>query len=511
MSAPDSNLPRLRRTDAGTQLIVDGRPFIMLGGEIHNSSASSLDYLEQHVWPVVTAAGCNTAIVPVYWELVEPEEGRFDFTLVDGAIEGARRRGLRLVLLWFGTWKNAMSTYAPAWVKVDLARFPRSHVAPGLPCGSVSAFSTEACRADARAFAALMRHLKETDGEQHTVLMIQVENEPGLLGAPRDVSPPAEEAYARNIPEELAAALQRHGGPRIPDLRASWQAAGSRTSGPWEAVFGDAAPEAFMAWYTARFINAVAAAGKAEYPLPMYANAWLVHQRGDRPGTYPSGGPVARMMDVWLAAAPDIDALAPDIYNPDFNARCAEYAQLGNPLIIPEAPVKGAEAKAFAAVAQCDALCFAPFGIDSAKEPERLAESYRLLNEMMPVLAAHQGTGRMIGINQESGAPQNAVLGDYQLQLTFHRADPAEHSAGRGLVIALSDTQYLVVGAGFTIRWLPKPGDHRQVEFLSVDEGAHRGGEWQHGRRLNGDEAQGAFLRLRDDLGAYLVEMHSYG
>jgi beta-galactosidase GanA len=505
-----NQLPYLRRDGTRTQFIVDGQPFLLLAGEIHNSSASSLAYMEEHVWGVLTATACNTALVPVYWELLEPEEGHFDFTLVDGLLDGARQRGLRLVLLWFGTWKNAMSTYAPPWVKQDLTRFPRAELVRGVPAGTISALSAEAGQADARAFAALLRHLQEVDGE-HTVLMMQVENEPGVLGGARDVSPAANAAYAGPVPAALMTSLAARRAELLPEFQAIWSAAGGRTEGTWEEVFGGDAPEVFMAWHTARFLEAVTAAGKAEYPLPMYANAWLVQPWGARPGAYPSGGPVAKLLDVWRAAAPSLDALAPDIYRPDFQTVCAEYARAGNPLIIPESPTRGAEARAFSALATYDALCFAPFGLDSLADPARLAETYRTLAQMIPLVAEHQGTGRMVGLDQENGLPLTFPLGGYVLQVDFARSDPGEHPAGRGLIIALSDTRYVVVGAGFTVRWHPKPDDPRSLEFLSVDEGHYVAGEWYPYRRLNGDEAQGASLRFGDTLRTCLVALHSFG
>lgn len=212
--------------------------------------------------------------------------------------------------LWFATWKNAISSYAPAWVKTDLERFFRAQVTQGMSSLTISPMCTAACEADARAFAALMRHLREVDGKRQTVIMVQVENETGLLGAARDVCPQADEAYAEQVPRELMAHLEARRGALNPELSALWRQAG----GSWEEVFGQGGPEVFMAWHTARYVNAVAGAGKAEYPLPMYANAWLMHQKGQSPGAYPSGGPVAKMMDIWQAAALAMDALADTYY-----------------------------------------------------------------------------------------------------------------------------------------------------------------------------------------------------
>lgn len=517
-------IPCLRRSHGVTHLIVDGKPLLLLAGELHNSSASSLAYLDG-VWARVVAARCNAVSVPVSWELVEPEEGVFDFTLVDGILDGARRHGLRVIPIWFGTWKNALSTYVPAWVKTDVARFPRAQTAPGVRSHCISPLSGDACRCDARAFAALMRHLAKHDRKEQTVVMVQVENEAGLLGAARDYSPAAEAAFAGPVPIALTAYLREHRGELTTDVRASWEGAGVRAAGSWSEVFGGAAPEVFMAWHVARFTDRVAEAGKAEYALPMFVNAWLVQQTGERPGSYPSGGPVAKMMDIWRAAAPCIDALAPDIYLPDFQAVCAEYARSGNPLIIPEATKYTAAANVFPAMGTYDALCFAPFGIDSLERPEVLAESYGALAHLMPLIAAHQGTGRMIGFAQghvirvqspngpwvqQQSTPVRVELGGYHLEISFS-ADQAESmTPGRGLIIAVSDTEYYVVAANCIVKWGAKADDQRVPEFVSVDDGYFVDGQWRHGRRLNGDEAWGEYQQFGPALAMRRVVMHSF-
>ena len=520
----DKTIPCLRHSHGATQLIVDGKPLVLLAGELHNSSASSLAYLEG-VWARVVAAHCNAVSVPVSWELVESEEGIFDFTLVDGILEGARRHGLRVIPIWFGTWKNALSTYVPAWVKTDVARFPRAQTAPGVSSHCISPLSDEAGRCDARAFAAVMRHLSVNDRSEQTVVMVQVENEAGLLGAPRDYSPAAEAAFAGPVPATLTAYLREHRAGLTTDVRAGWEGAGARDTGSWSEVFGGAAPEVFMAWHVARFTDRVAAAGKAQYPLPMFANAWLVQQAGERPGAYPSGGPVAKMMDVWRAAAPYIDALAPDIYLPDFQAVCAEYARSGNPLIIPEATKYTAAANVFPAIGTYDALCFAPFGIDSLERPEALAESYTALAHMMPLIAAHQGTGRMIGFAQGQGlrvqspngpgiqqrsTPVRLELGGYHLDISFSPDQAEGPTPGRGLIIAVSDAEYYVVASNCTVKWGAKPDDRRVPEFVSVDEGHFVDGQWRHGRRLNGDEACGEYQKFGPGLATRRVVMHSF-
>ena len=119
-----SGTPHLERRGQATQLIVDGKPFLALGGEVHNSSSSSVEYMKP-IWPRLGSMHLNTVVVPVAWETIEPQEGRFEFSVVDGLLEGARSNHLRLVVLWFGAWKNTFSSYVPAWVKTDEERFPR--------------------------------------------------------------------------------------------------------------------------------------------------------------------------------------------------------------------------------------------------------------------------------------------------------------------------------------------------------------------------------------------------
>ncbi len=300
---------QLRQEHGATQLIVDGKPFLAIGGELNNSSASSTAFMKP-IWPKLAAMKFNTVILPAYWELIEPQEGKFDFRSVDVLIENARKNNMRVVLLWFGSWKNSMSSYVPAWVKRDQQRFPRAMNASGKSIELLSALSEANLEADTRAFVALMNHVRAVDGARHTVIMVQPENEVGMVEEAREHSPAANAAYAAAVPAGLTDYLAKHKDTLVPALKAAWEAHGSKVGASWEDTFGPgiATEELFDAWTQALYTGKVAAAGKAVYRLPMYANAALIRP-GWLPGQYVSGGPLPHLIDVWRAAPPSLDLL----------------------------------------------------------------------------------------------------------------------------------------------------------------------------------------------------------
>jgi len=492
--AAQEGMPHLRKQGAATQLIVDGKPFVVLAGELHNSSASNLAYLAG-VWPKLASLRLNTVLAPVSWELTEPEEGRFDFSLVDGLVALARQHRMRLVLLWFGSWKNGVSSYAPAWVKRDTRRFPRCLGSSNRNVKDVLTPLSEAnLKADARAFAALMRRLREIDGNDHTVVMVQVENEVGIKPEPRDLSPQADEAFAAPVPAALMDYLAAHKDDLHPELREAWERQGGKRLGTWTEVFGAGqAEEAFSAWHYARYINAVAAAGKAEYPLPMYVNAWL---RGpnDRLGTYPSGGPVAHVLDIWRAAGTAVDLFAPDIYLPDFQGVCAEYTRGGNPLFIPEALRDDqAAARVFWAIGQHHAIGFAPFGIESV-DPLRhpLAESYAILGQLLPLITRYQGTDRMAGLYQQDRdqqPPEPIRVGDWNVLARYQDRGLPSGAPRYGLILETGAEEFIVAGYGIEVGFGARTAGPKHSAILSVEMGRFERDQFVSELRLNGDES----------------------
>ncbi|HEX5284074.1 MAG TPA: DUF5597 domain-containing protein [Bryocella sp.] len=514
--AEAGGIPHLETRGKATQLVVDGRPFLILGGEVHNSNSSSVEYM-QPIWPRLEAMHLNTVLVPVAWGTIKPAEGKFDFRCLDGLLDGARRNHLHLVVLWFGAWKNTFSSYAPGWVKTDLERFPRVQLADGRDTERLSPFSATVRDADARAFAALLHHLREVDGEKHTVLMVQVENEVGVIPQSRDHSEIANKAFAAPVPAELIGYMRSHRGTLEPELRSAWESAGEKTQGSWQEVFGKTplTDDLFMAWQYASFIEHIAAAGKTEYPLPMYANAALIRPNYE-PGQYNSGGPLPQSLDLWHVAAPSLNFLSPDIYFNEFSYWAGRYSRPGNPLFIPEA--QGGEtgaANSLYAFGRLNAMGFSPFGIDDVNNtpvdlvgitnaPQHagsagaLSGIYGTLAALAPTVLEKQASG---GITAEmiKGDAQRAArvaIGNYTA--TFISTS---HTAGArvgAMFLQMSPEEFLVIGAGEgqIMFSTDKPGPGI-VGIESIDEEFFENGAWMPRRRLNGDEnGQGQVLKL---------------
>ncbi|MDR1011826.1 MAG: DUF5597 domain-containing protein [Opitutaceae bacterium] len=498
-SAPAA--PHLQKTGAATQLIVDGSPYLILGGELHNSSSTSRDYMAPH-WKRLADANLNTVLAAVPWDVIEPAEGTYDFTMVDDLLAGARAVNLRLVLLWFGSWKNGLSHYAPAWVKADTARFPRALTTTGTP-EILSVFSDANRDADARAFAALMRHVREKDSGQNTVIMVQVENEVGLHGDSRDRSAIATAALANPVPAGLITYLQKNRDTLATPLRNLWRDAGFKTAGSWTDILGasPAAEEAFMAWHYARYIDAVTAAGKKEYDLPMFVNAWIVQPSDEWPGEYPAGGPQAHVLDLWRAAAPHVDLFTPDVYLPAFAKICAEYARPGDGFFVPESFAgEAGAANALTAIGRFRGLGYSPFGIETrltdpiAKDP--LARVYALLRQLAPRILEQQTKPAGEGIMAISLDPQNPderfTLGGYDMRAALFtgwgsRGTPPERAYG--LIIAAGPGEFYAIGANLQITFATKDASTDTIGLAAVEEGVFdASGKWTRGRALNGDE-----------------------
>lgn len=515
-----AQIPHFAEVNGKKVLMVKDRPFILLAGEVHNSNSSSLSYMEG-VWDRAEALGMNGLLTPVTWELTEPEEGVFDFSIPDGLIAQARQRGMKLAFLWFGAWKNAQCYYAPEWVKRDLRRFRRAQVVKGkgfirnesfhnMPYSTLSYLCDATREADARAFARLMAHLREIDGEENTVVAVQVENETGLMGAGREHSDEADALFAGPVPQDFADYMRSHTGDMVSDVREAVEGGAAR--GSWEQVFGGAAEELFSAYYVAGYVGAVAAAGKKEYPLPMTANCWL-DKPGNKPGDYPCGGPVSRVMEVWRFRAPDIDAIAPDIYVPNFTEICDEYTRRGNPLFIPECAIHSyAASRAILSVGRYHAACYSPFGFEDMGQPfsgammflfgadvsdpalqtpqniEEYGKINRLMGGMLPLLGSKYGTGDLQGASAETGASASFDLGAFRIEAIFQSPLSTRKDGGCLVLKESEDTFYVLVHAA-SVQFFSADPAKPSLDILALEEGEFVDGVFVRGRRLNGDEA----------------------
>lgn len=495
-------IPSLKKDGNATQLIVDGKPFLVLGGELHNSSSSSREYMKKF-WPDLKLSGMNTVLAAVEWSLIEPVEGKFDFTVVDNMLEDAQAHNLRLILLWFGSWKNAQLHYIPEWMKKDYKKYPRVIAESGKSLEILSPFSDENLNADRKAFTALMNHLKKSDSINRTVIMVQVENEVGVLGSPRDHSEYADKAFKNNVPGELTDWLSKHKENLLPELHELWAKNDYKMSGTWEEVFGtgDKTDELFMAWNYAKYINAITLAGKTEYPLPMFVNAWLVQQNDKRPGDYPSGGPQAHMLDIWRAGAPAVDLYCPDIYRPVFSELCSLYTRNNNPLFIPEsrAGEEGA-GQFFYSVGRHNSIGYSPFGYESRTrdvENDPMTRAYRIASGMASIILEAQRKGTMTAVLLKStlNPAEDVILGDYKLSVELAGGSRTQDSpeVGYGIFISLAKDEFMFYGKNIHISFSPVSAGPAIAGIAWADEGEFINGTWVAGRRLNGDEISGDY------------------
>lgn len=455
----------LQKQGTATQLVVDGAPFLILGGELGNSSAACVQDIE-HIFPKLERMGLNTVLVPAYWDLIEPVEGSFDFTLTDKVLQQARQNNLKVVFLWFGAWKNSMSCYAPLWFKENYKRFPRAYTRNGKPLEIASAFSEAVYEADQRAFSKWMQHIAAADKEEGTVIMIQIENEIGMLEDARDYSPEANKAFNAPVPEEFMTYLQKNKKTLHPQMLKKWESQGCKKQGTWQEVFGADiyTDEIFMAWHYAKYVERLAQTARSIYNVPLYVNA-AMNSRGRKPGEYPSAGPLAHLIDVWHCGAPSIDMLAPDLYDNGFIDWTAQYKLHNNPLFIPEIGLTDNNGvRAFYIFGEHDAIGISPFSIENGSDSpgSPLVQSYAKLKELMPLLTKYQGKGVMKGLLFD-GKNKERIITDDDLTITARHfftlpwdpraTDGSPWPEGGGILLKLSENEYIVAGNGIVLEF----------------------------------------------------------
>jgi beta-galactosidase GanA len=506
-TAQSNSIPHLEKDKNAVRLFVHDKPFLIHGGELGNSSASVNEYMLP-VWQKLKAMQVNTVLMPVYWELIEPEENKFDFILVDSLIANAHANGLHLVLLWFGIWKNSMSCYVPQWMKANTRRFERTIDKNGRSMEIISAFSKAALEADKKAFATLMNHVKQVDAVNQTVIMVQVENEVGMLSTARETQSAALKLFNQQVPDALIQYLQKNKDNLVPELKERWQQHGFKTKGTWQEIFGSslATDEIFQAYYYASYVNEVAKAGKAMYDLPMYVNAAL-NRPGALPGDYPSAGPLPQVMDIWQFAAPVIDILSPDFYNPDTKYWCDLYTRNNNTLFIPEIRFDSTcGAKALYTIGHYHSLGFSPFSIENVdgKPADNLQKSYTILQQLTPYILQEKTIVKMDGVLLDKvNSIDTLVFGKYIFKISHdntlgwngHKQDAAWDVTG-AIIIQTGDNDFIIGGTCVVINFTCTDST-ANAGIASVEKGRFENDIWKTILALNGDQThQGRHLRI---------------
>ena len=537
--------PRLQRKGNAAHIIANDRPMLMIGGELGNSSASTPQDVKanfQHLHRL----GLNTVLAPVTWELIEPVEGHFDMSTLDNILTEARNADLKVVLLWFGAWKNSMSCYAPEWFKRDVKRFPRAHTREGKPVEEASSLSRNVLEADRRAFCRVMQHLRDNDRQQ-TVIMIQVENEIGMIEVPRDYSADATALYNASVPKQLMDYLSKNYKSLHPYLQKKLTKRGTT----WATMFGDDiyAEEIFQTWTYATYVQEIASAGRKIYDLPMYVNVAL-NSRGREPGQYPSGGPLAHLIDIWHCGAPAIDVLGVDIYDKGYRDWLNRYHLANNPLFIPEIRLEDKDAMyALYAFGHHGAMGFCPFSIedyplyDTSQQADMstmdlsqddqlnaftaktqslspIASVYRLLRQAEPLIIQRQGTKDMDAVLLDNDNREAEIITPDGIRLTVKHsyslgwepgAKDEQWPEAACIILRLGKADYLVIGSGVVITYTPSAsgtewqrGDAR-IGLAKCEEVSIADGEMQIMRHLSGDQThQGRHVRI--PVGQYQIQ-----
>ena len=542
--------PRLEyRGNSTARIIANNKPMMMIGGELGNSSASSPEDVKR-TFSHLRTMGLNTVLVPLSWELIEPQEGSFDMSSLDVILAEARRNELKVVLLWFGVWKNSMSCYAPEWFKRDVKRFPRAHTPEGKPVEEASSLSKNVLEADKRAFCHIMEYLRDHDAREQTVIMVQVENEIGMIEVPRDFSADATRMYYSAVPKQLTDFLKKHQKSLHPYLKEKLQPQ-AKANANWPQLFGEDiyTEEIFQTWTYATYVEQIAKAGREIYNLPMYVNVAL-NSRDRKPGQYPSGGPLAHLIDLWHCGAPSIDVLGVDIYDKGIKTWLSKYHLPNNPLFVPEIRLEDKDAMyALYAFGHHGAMGFCPFSIEdyplttttnahdwkqmdlsqddqlnafsivgSSLSP--LVASYQLLRQAEPLILERQGTKDMDAVLLDNEQREAEIVTPDGIRLTVKHsytlgwepgAKDTEWPEVACIILRLGKEDYLVIGSGVVVTFSPaessttwQKGDEC-IGLAKCEEVTLVDGKQNIVRYLNGDQThQGRHVRI--PVGAFQIQ-----
>ncbi len=477
------SLPRIEQVGGQSRLLVDDQPYLILGVQWDCDSCFSPEEMNP-LFPQAARMGANTAVLPTYWREIEPFPGQYDFRIVNERIANTRASGMRAILLWFATWKNACPFYAPDDIRHDSQTYRRALDRNGQPTVSLCPTAEVTWKRDRDALIALMTYLRDHDDE-HTIIMIQIENESGLLGTDRCYCP---ECNARFEAER------------------------------WKETWNENAAEAFSAACLARYIDRLAGEAKAIYNLPTYTNVWLAAPVGSTPGSYPSGGALPHMLDHYRSQLQHLDFVAPDIYSSgygDFSRLCRTYSANGNPLYIAEhssSPIGRAERNVFYAIGQFGAIGFDPWAIDSpfpemyapplvdpvgyewGPQAYWLRDSYVAIGRALTPIVEAQGSDRLFTFVQEMTESSTGwTASGCDLLISYHDRD----GASRGMVIQRGANEFLLIGVGFSVRFR-QPNRDEAIAVVSAEWGRFEGDQWKllHPMRRERLESVGAPITL---------------
>ena len=473
------------------QFSVSGRPFPIFGGTVGDSTASDPALLESKVWPAARALHLNTVFAPVSWQLLEPEEGKFDFSVPDAIFRGARENGLKLAVIWYGAWKNGTSCYAPDWVKLDWDRFPLARPLLGRRTELLSPCSPEMLGAEKAAFSALMRHLKKMEeaegGAEPTVIMVQIEEGIGMVGGSRDASGDSDSRWSAGVPDALISGLKARAGRLHPEIAKALGRVGS-----WPEVFGPNAEGAFMAWQFAKHVETLANAGSLELPVPYFVSAWsLATSSARNTGEKPGGAPDGEMADVWDIAAPAVLRALPSPTAQSLLFLHPSAGEDSTPALFPRVdPQPDFAAKLMVLFGGALASGVSIAGIESFSDNGGESLAARAIGAMS-ALSAKLGDIRaestVRGLMQQARGSSTVSLGDYSFTLEWTRPARGLETPGGCFAAIGGDGAFWIAGLGAKL--VPRHDRAGYVtSILSQEEFLLRDGSLVRGRILNGTD-----------------------